>query len=1090
MSPFRLRGLLLSVLVPLLLVLGLSGSATAVSSTVVVSQVYGGGGNGGAPIRHDFIEIFNRGSQTVDLAGWTLQYTSATGTGNFGSGSNLISELSGTLEPGQYLVVKEASQAAVGADFTADITDATPIAMAAGAGKVALVDSPEPLGCNGGSTPCSAEALERIVDRVGYGNANFFEGAGAAPTLTNTTAAFRKDAGCVETDDNAADFETGAPAPRTRATPAHECGVVEDDGPTVSSTSPGNGATNVLANTNVSITFSEAVTVTGSWFTISCDSSGAHTATVSGGGTTFTLDPNTDFTFGETCTVTVHAAQVTDQDANDPPDQMVADHSFSFGVGNPCEDPFTSIPSIQGSGASAAITGNVTTEGVVVGDFEGPTSVGLQGFYLQDPAGDGNAATSDGIFVFTGNANNNVSPGQLLRVTGFARERFNQTALNGAGTDSSVVPAANIVNCGTGSVAHTEVAMPFETTDFPERYEGMLVRLSQELVISEYFNYERFGELVLANPLFGESRHFAPTSVVEPGAPAQARLEAYTRNRITLDDGLGMGNPNVLRHPNGDPFSLTNRFRGGDTVTDTVGVVGFDFNLYRIQPTGPADYAAANPRPGPIHAPAGIRVATMNTLNFFLTLDTTVSDSGPGPCGGNRNLDCRGADADQPDEFTRQRTKLLAALAGLDSDVIGLNELENTPGVDPLGDPGRGIVAGLNSMPGVGPYAPIHTGVIGTDAIKVGLIYKPAVVTPVGGLEILDSTDDPRFIDTRSRPVLAQTFEVNATGARFTVAVNHLKSKSSACTDIGDPDIGDGQGNCNLTRLAAARALVDWLATDPTGSDDPDFLILGDLNAYAKEDPIDAVLAGPDDTLGTADDYTNLVERFEGPHAYSFVFDGQAGYLDHGLANAALGQQVLGAAEWHINADEPDLLDYDTSFKPAAQEAIFEGNQFRSADHDPLVVTLCADLTACAADRLADVQIILEFLLDTAESKTAEDTIEDVLAKVEEALDKLEDADRQGAAGAIEGATGDLESAVKKELVPFSIGSILLDELGQVTRLLAVDAIEEAKARGGDASKIDSAESQLARGDARLAASRFKDAVARYKDAISQAEGA
>ena len=808
---------------------------------------------------------------------------------------------------------------------------------------------------------------------------------------------------------------------------------------------------------------------------------------MTGDGTTFTLDPDADFTFGETCTVTVLAAQVTDQDATDPPNEMAADHSFSFGVGNPCEDPFTSIPSIQGSGASAAITGTVTTEGVVVGDYEG--SAGLQGFYLQDAAGDDNAATSDGLFVFTGSANT-VTAGQAVRVTGFARERFTQTAIQGANNNNAAVPAANIVACGSGSVDHTDVTMPFATTDSPERYEGMLVRLPQELVISEYFNYERFGELVLGLPLPGESRHFAPTSVVEPGAAANARATAYTLRRITLDDGLGIQNPNSIRHPNGDPFSLMNRFRGGDTVTDTVGVLGFDFSLYRIQPTGPATYEAVNPRPGPIDAPAGIHVATMNTLNFFLTLDTTASDSVPGPCGGNANLDCRGADADQPDEFTRQRTKLLEALAGLDSDVIGLNELENTPGVDPLGDPEDGIVAGLNAMPGVGPYAAIDTGVIGTDAIKVGLIYKPDVVTPVGGFEILDSTDDPRFIDTRSRPVLAQTFEVNATGARFTVAVNHLKSKSSACTDIGDPDIGDGQGNCNLTRLAAARALVDWLATDPTGSDDPDFLIVGDLNAYAKEDPIDAVLAGPDDTVGTADDYTNLVERFEGPHAYSFVFDGQAGYLDHGLANSALVQQVLGAAEWHINADEPDLLDYDTSFKPPAQEAIFEENAFRSADHDPLVVTLCADLTACATNRLEIVASLLEFLLDTAETKKERDKIEDVIAKVEDALEKLEDSDRQGAAGAIEGATGDLESAVKKKLVPFSIGNILLDELAQVTRLLAVDAIEEAKARDGDASKIDEAESQLARGDARLAGSRFKDAIARYKDAISQAEGA
>ncbi|HEV8490279.1 MAG TPA: ExeM/NucH family extracellular endonuclease [Candidatus Limnocylindrales bacterium] len=603
-----------------------------------------------------------------------------------------------------------------------------------------------------------------------------------------------------------------------------------------------------------------------------------------------------------------------------------------------CDLPFTPIYQIQGSGPSAAITGTVTTEGIVVGDFEGST--GLQGFYVQDAGGDGDPATSDGIFVFTGSANT-AAAGDLVRVTGFARERFNQTALNGSNSNNSAVPPTNILDCGDGTVPATDVTMPFAALDYPERFEGMLVRLPQALVISEYFNYDRFGETVLALPLEGETRPFTPTSIVEPGAPAQARALANSLRRVTLDDGLSVQNPDVVRHPNGSPFSLSNRFRGGDTVQDTIGVLGFDFSLYRIQPTAPAAYTAVNPRPAaPEEVGGSVRAAALNTLNFFLTLDQPTGNPLDNKCGPAMNVECRGADADQPTEFTRQRDKLLEALAGLDADVVGLNELENTTGVDPLGDPTRGIVPGLNAMLGAGTYAWIDTGTIGTDAIRVGLIYRPAVVQPVGAFQVLDSSDDPRFIDTKSRPVLTQTFEELATGERFTVAVNHLKSKGSDCNDVGDPDIGDGQGNCNQTRTAAAQALVDWLATDPTGSGDPDFLILGDLNSYAQEDPIDAIKAGPDDTAGTADDYTNLIATFLGPYAYSFVFDGQAGYLDHALATPSLLGRVTGAAEWHINADEPDLLDYDTSFKPPAQEAIYEPNAFRSSDHDPVTVGL------------------------------------------------------------------------------------------------------------------------------------------------------
>ncbi|MDQ2856492.1 MAG: DNA/RNA non-specific endonuclease, partial [Acidobacteriota bacterium] len=196
-------------------------NATLVSSTIVISQVYGGGGNSGAVYQNDFVELFNLGSTTVSLTGWSVQYASATGTGNFGG--NPIAPLSGSLAPGGYYLVKQGSGGANGIALPAP--DATGTAnMSATAGKIALVNTTTGLVCNGGSTPCPASELAKIVDLVGYGNANFFEGAGAAPTLSATTAGFRGNDGCTETDNNSTDFAPAAPSPRNTGDDIHTCG--------------------------------------------------------------------------------------------------------------------------------------------------------------------------------------------------------------------------------------------------------------------------------------------------------------------------------------------------------------------------------------------------------------------------------------------------------------------------------------------------------------------------------------------------------------------------------------------------------------------------------------------------------------------------------------------------------------------------------------------------------------------------------------------------------------------------------------------------------------------------------------------------
>jgi len=590
-----------------------------------------------------------------------------------------------------------------------------------------------------------------------------------------------------------------------------------------------------------------------------------------------------------------------------------------------CGDAFTNIYDIQGSGSASPLVGTeVAVEGIVVGDFQNNSSLdngNLNGFNIQDLISDGNPATSDGIFVYASGAAD-VSIGDIVRVRG------NISEYNGL----TEVSASKVWKCSTGNALPDPVSLslPVPSGDYFEAFEGMLVTFPQSLFIAEYFNFDRYGEIVLTS-----ERHLTPSAEFDPGPAAIQAAADFLLDKITLDDGRSTQNPDPAIHPNGNVFDLTNLFRGGDTVQNVTGIMDYSFSLYRIQPTKGADYTVANPRPiQPEPVGGTLKVASFNVLNYFSTIDTGPSNW---ICGPAQNMECRGADT--PEEFTRQRDKIIAALQILNADVVGVFEIENNVNDDALKD----MVNGLNTKIGSVTYAYVDTGVIGTDAIKVAIIYKPSRVSLVGNYAILDSTVDPRFLDTKNRPSLAQSFRENSSGDVFTVDVNHLKSKGSDCNDVSDPDTGNGAGNCNITRTLAAQALVDWLDTDPTNSEDSDYLIIGDLNSYDKEDPIDAILAGPDDVPGTSDDYTDMVFAFQGEDAYSYVFDGKIGYIDHALASATLKDQITGVVDWHINADEPDLIDYDMTFKLPAQDALYASDPYRASDHDPVVIGLDLD---------------------------------------------------------------------------------------------------------------------------------------------------
>ncbi|MGI9609303.1 MAG: ExeM/NucH family extracellular endonuclease, partial [Acidimicrobiia bacterium] len=615
-----------------------------------------------------------------------------------------------------------------------------------------------------------------------------------------------------------------------------------------------------------------------------------------------------------------------------------------------CAPPLeVKIHEVQGSEASSPLIGEfVAIEGVVVGDYEGSWP-NLRGFYVQeeDADHDGDPATSEGVFVFHGDEDE-VSLGDQVRVEGVVAEFQDQTQLN-------FPSSLTVLDTGqSGLTSAAQASLPVPTLDHFERFEGMLVTFSQSLYVTEHF---RLGRFAMVDVSSGD-RLFQPTNVADPGAPAAAIQEANDRNRLIIDDALVNQNPDpIIFGRGGNELTATNTLRGGDSTTGATGIMTYTWsgdrssgNAYRLRPPQPVEttpsivFDAGNARPSSAPDVGGdLTVVSFNVLNYFLTID--VSSTGCGPDFGS---DCRGADSEL--EFDRQRAKLLAALEQVDADVLGLVELENTPGVSPEAD----LAGGLSAE-----YAVVDVGgdgIVGTDVIRTGIIYKPGTVTPLGDPAVLTFALDP-LGEPRNRAAIAQTFAENATGEVFTVVVNHFKSKGGSEIDNSggecsvnpsypDCDQGDGQGYFNATRTSASQQLVDWLATSPTGSLDPDVMILGDLNAYAKEDPIGAF---------EANGYTNLHSHFG--NSYSYVFSGQWGFLDYALASASLLGQVTGAEDYHINSDEPGVLDYNTSFQSPEQIVkLYAPDEFRTSDHDPVLIGLSLDAIdariAASPDRL------------------------------------------------------------------------------------------------------------------------------------------
>jgi predicted extracellular nuclease len=625
-----------------------------------------------------------------------------------------------------------------------------------------------------------------------------------------------------------------------------------------------------------------------------------------------------------------------------------------------CGAPATPIDAVQGPGATSPLVGQVVDiEGIVVGDFQGSSM--LSGFYLEEPAAtqDGNPLTSEGIFVFGSSLA--VNAGDRVRIRGTVAE-FSSNTGSAVSNLTELGSTSNASVCSTGNPLPTPVTvtLPVDSTTELERYEGMLVQFTQQLVVTGNFNLGTFGQIELAPTVL-----FQPTHTPGNATTWAAASDLNARSVIALDDDSTSSNANLNGGglaPYPTPgLSASNTLRvgalvdpdplGGTTPLPLTGVLDDRFGSYRIQPTAAVTFSnAPNPRQDTsaqtIAVGGRFRVASANVLNFFTTL-------------GSRG-------AQTATELTNQRAKVIAELSKLNADVYGLSEVQNfangnTNGGTYTNAALSDLTTNLSTATGrnyqfINSIVPANVvgGDItqnGTDAIRSAMIYDASTVTPVGLAALYYQNDS-------NRPSLAQTFKpatgVKADSQTFTVVVNHFRSKGSACGGVSDDPF---QGNCNGLRLNMAQNVQTWLAGNPTS--DPagvnrKVLLVGDYNAYFGEDPIQSFLSNG---------YTNLIASLIGPGAYSYSFGARSGYLDHGIVNAAFLPLIKNVVELHVNADEPAALQaLDSDLKsPTAQAAYFAGNEFAASDHDPFVVALnplAGDLDDNGTVDMADRNII------------------------------------------------------------------------------------------------------------------------------------
>lgn len=593
---------------------------------------------------------------------------------------------------------------------------------------------------------------------------------------------------------------------------------------------------------------------------------------------------------------------------------------FIYGALSAQEMTITPISVIQGQGSTSLLAGRkVVVNGIVTAVFAGKDK--LDGFFIQQAVPDEDENTSEGIFVYDPARLFKGKEGDFLQVIGEVAE-----------LKSARSSLTQIKNVSSLLIMSENNKLPDPVTvylpnDNWEKYEGMRVRVKAaegDLFVTELYQLGRFGQLTLCSggPADQPGTDGRLDQFTQFNTPDREAYKAYVaeteKRKIILDDGSGVRNPARLPFGReGKPFDMFHAVRGGDQTKEVIGIVDDRFDAIRVQPTETVWFKPTAKRlysPPRIPRKSTLKVAAFNVLNYF---------NGDGQGGGFPTE--RGATT--AEELKRQQDKTVNVILTSGADVVSLMEIEN----DGFGEYSaiQTLIQALNRASGnKRNFIACEVENRGTDVITSAILYDAKKVTAVGQtVSMPDGYGAASFDSARRKPII-QTFREHRSEQEFTLVAVHFKSKGVQSFGADNEDKGDGQGRNNEVRVQQAEDLKNWLETRPTGTEDPDYLLIGDFNAYAMEEPLQYL-----DGYG----YKNLFRTT----SYSYVYDGFWGSLDHALATPGMVSQVTRAVKWHINSEEAMVLDYNTEYKtPEQVQQYYDTSVFRSSDHDPLIIGL------------------------------------------------------------------------------------------------------------------------------------------------------